>query len=111
VCLATLLTQAGHDTNTVQGQRLRGTIDGGLYEFCEAEKCRARSPAHSRRDRARIYNSAAFRMLRSEVQILSPQPITAYLVESLPNSLTLVTEFEWISQSPENICKIGDIGR
>jgi len=35
--LAAILKQAGHDTNTVQEQGLRGTVDEGLYEVCKVE--------------------------------------------------------------------------
>jgi predicted nuclease of predicted toxin-antitoxin system len=35
--LATFLKRAGHDTNTVQEQSLRGTEDEALYEVCKVE--------------------------------------------------------------------------
>jgi predicted nuclease of predicted toxin-antitoxin system len=35
--LATFLKRAGHDTNTVQEQSLRGTEDEALYEVCKGE--------------------------------------------------------------------------
>jgi hypothetical protein len=45
--LAILIRKAGHDTNTVQEQSLRGTEDKTLYEVCKAENCRARPPSYS----------------------------------------------------------------
>jgi len=35
--LATFLKRAGHDTNTVQEQGLRGAEDEALYEVCKVE--------------------------------------------------------------------------
>lgn len=35
--LATFLREAGHDTNTVREQRLRGTADKALYQVCKTE--------------------------------------------------------------------------
>ena len=35
--LATLLREAGHDTNTAQEQSLRGIEDKALYELCKVE--------------------------------------------------------------------------
>ncbi|MEA3442924.1 MAG: DUF5615 family PIN-like protein [Chloroflexota bacterium] len=38
VRLASILKQAGHDTNTVHEQGLRGTEDEGLYQDCKVER-------------------------------------------------------------------------
>ena len=35
--LAMLLKKAGHDTNTVQEQNLRGTEDKALYDICKVD--------------------------------------------------------------------------